>query len=74
MIEVVCLNWEPNKAIDVVKDMRLKGYTHGEDFDFKYYPPVFNSYAWEDEPIQERKVVFFFYREELASWFELRYK
>ena len=45
----VAMYWEADKAIDVVRELRKKGYIHGEHFDFKYFPPIYDSYSWDDE-------------------------
>jgi len=74
MIEVECMYWDVSHTLEVVRELKHSGLVQGQDFDFTYVPPIFNSYIWEDEPIREKKTVFKFYNDELATWFELKYK
>lgn len=68
------MHWDPERAISVVRELRQKGYKQNVDFDFKYFPPIFDSYAWDEEPKQEKHVVFTFYKDDIATWFVLRYQ
>lgn len=72
MIEVKIFNIQVNEIMDMVKDVRLKGYVQGIDFDFTYHPPKYDDYS--GDAAYNRCVVFTFYKEELATWFELVYK
>lgn len=73
MIKIKCDNWDPDKILDVVNQMRNLGYKQGHDFDFEYHPPTYSqSYAWDGDT--EKYGVFRFYNEKLATWFELRYR
>ena len=71
MIEVKLLDISVNEIMDIVRDVRLKGYVQGVDFDFTYYPPKFDNFSGES--VYNRSVVFTFYKEELATWFSLIY-
>lgn len=71
MIEVKILDIQVNEIMDIVKDVRLKGYVQGRDFDFEYRPPKYDNFSYE--PVYNRCVIFRFYSEELATWFSLVY-
>lgn len=71
MIQVTVPDWKSGEVMDVVKELRSKGYTQGTDFDFAYHKPkhdditghlMYNSYT-----------VFTFYDSKLATWFSLVY-
>lgn len=66
----------PNDIMDIVKDLRKKGLVQGVDFDFKYKPPEFQSRIdWTQIDVYNtRCTVFTFYKEELATWFQLKYQ
>ena len=72
MIEVKILDITVSEIVDLVKDVRLKGYVQGVDFDFAYHPPKFDNFS--GEAVDNKCVVFKFYKEELATWFELAYR
>lgn len=72
MIEVIVEDKMPNDVMDLVKELRSLGYVQGVDFDFEYHPPKYNDWAMDAE--YNRKTVFRFYKDELSTWFELRYK
>lgn len=57
--------------IDLVRDLKNQGYQQGIDFDFAYCPPQWNDFTGESVA---RHTVFTFYKDELASWFSLKYK
>jgi len=71
LIEVKILDMLPNKAIEIVDDLKLKGYMIGIDFDFAYHPPKFDDFS--GDAVYNRYVLFTFYKEELATWFSLMY-
>ena len=58
--------------MNIVRDVRLKGYIQGVDFDFEYRPPKFDDMGIT--AVYNRCVIFRFYKEELASWFALLYQ
>lgn len=72
MIEVVLQDRIPSDFIEIVREMKSKGYLLGVHFDFTYHPPVFDNYS--GDAVYNRNVVFTFYKDELATWFSLRYK
>lgn len=71
MKKVEVLDWKVDKAIEVVRDLKSKGYEKGVDFDFYFYPGRTDSFSYE--PPTYRKTIFKFYKDELATWFELVY-
>lgn len=71
MTEVKILDISVNDIMDVVRDLRQKGYSQGTDFDFEYRPPKFDNFS--GDAVYNRCVVFKFYKEEIATWFSLTY-
>lgn len=72
MIEIKLFDKMPNDMLELVKELRQLGYVQGRDFDFEYHPPKYNDWAMDAE--YNRLTIFRFYKDELATWFELRYK
>lgn len=72
MTEIKVLDWMPNHVMDVVKELRSKGYVQGVDFDFEYHKPRYND--WSGDAVYNRHTVFTFYKDELATWFTLKYQ
>ncbi len=63
-------NKNATAAMDIVRELREKGYVQGIDFDFNYY------HQESDDPqdiTEQRHTLFTFYKEELATWFSLKY-
>ena len=71
MIEVKVIDWMPNETMDVVKELRRRGYAQGIHFDFEYHKPKYDDFG--HEPVYNRYTLFTFYKEELATWFSLTY-
>jgi hypothetical protein len=71
MIEVKLIDKMPNEVMDIVKEIRNLGNVQGIDFDFEYHKPeiLVDSY----DGVYNRYTIFKFYKEELATWFSLRY-
>jgi hypothetical protein len=71
MIEVTIRDIMPNEAMDIVKELRKMGHIQGVHFDFEYHKPeiLVDDYA----AVYNRYTIFKFYKEELATWFSLRY-
>lgn len=69
LIEVKLLDKLPNEFLDIVRELKEKGYIQGIDFDFAYHPPKFDNFS--GDPVYNRCVIFKFYKEELATWFRL---
>jgi hypothetical protein len=58
--------------MDIVRELRAKVYVQGTDFDFSYHKPEYDLERYG--VLYDRYTLFTFYKEELASWFELLYK
>ena len=71
MIEVKLIDKMPNDILEIVKELRSLGYIQGKDFDFQYRPPKYTDLT--HDPVYNRTTTFMFYKEEMASWFSLRY-
>ena len=71
MKEVRIIDIMPNEAMDIVKELRKIGYVQGIDFDFEYHKPeiIVDDY----EGVYNRFTMFRFYKDEIATWFSLRY-
>jgi len=72
MIEVKLLDVGPNEAMEIVRELRQKGYLQNKDFDFAYHKPTWDEFSYEG--VSNRFTLFTFYRDELATWFELTYR
>ena len=72
MIEIKLPNMKPDAMMDIVRELRTKGYVQGTDFDFAYHKPEYDLELYS--VLYDRYTLFTFYKEELASWFELLYK
>ena len=62
----------PNEIIDIVKELRIRGYTQGTDFDFKFVPIEIDPKNYQ--VVNNKHTMFIFYREEIATWFTLLYQ
>ena len=71
MIEIKILDKLPNEFLEIVRELKQKGYVQGVDFDFAYHPPKFDDFS--GDAVYNRYVLFTFYKEELATWFSLMY-
>jgi len=71
MIEIKVEGWMPGEMMDVVRELRSKGYVQGSDFDFAYHQPKYADISGHLE--YNRHTVFTFYTESLATWFSLIY-
>ena len=74
MITVTLMDKQPNEIMEIVRDLRKKGYLQSIHFDFEYHKPVFND--WHGETAYNRHTIFTFYKESesLATWFTLKYQ
>ncbi len=72
MIEVKLIDLMPWQAIDISRDLQIRGYVLGIDFDWEYHKPEFND--WSGDAVYNRYTLFKFYKDELATWFELVYR
>lgn len=71
MIEVKIIDIMPNDALALVNELKQKGYIQGIDYDWEYHKPEFNNFSGDN--VYNRYTMFKFYKEELATWFSLRY-
>jgi hypothetical protein len=71
MIEVKLIDTMPNEVMDIVRELRKMGHAQGTHFDFEYHKPEYND--WSGDAVYNRHTIFKFYKEELATWFSLRY-
>lgn len=71
MIEVKVENLYPVEVMELVNELRSKNYVQGKDFDFKYYPSKDDYFSPQNA--YNRYTIFIFYKDELATWFTLRY-
>jgi hypothetical protein len=71
MIEVKLVDSMPNEVMDIVRQLKQRGYVQGTDFDWEYHKPEYND--WSGDAVYNRYTIFRFYKEELATWFNLRY-
>jgi hypothetical protein len=62
----------PTEIYSVVENLKKRGYCLGTDFDFMYNPSKYSDNGFE--LIYHKHVVFRFFKDELATWFELVYK
>jgi len=72
MLQVRLIDKMPNEIMDIVRELRQQGYTQGTDFDFAYNKPKYDDLS--HDAVYNRHTVFTFYKEELATWFSLRYE
>lgn len=70
MIEVKFIGALPGQTMEIVSELRSKGYVQGKDFDFAYHQSKWDDMIGEIP----RETIFTFYKDELATWFELTYK
>ena len=73
MIKVRLNNILPGELIEIVQELRSKGYGQGIDFDFEYHKPETNDWMAGEE-YNERYTIFKFYKESLATLFTLKYQ
>jgi hypothetical protein len=70
MIQIKITTMKPDIMLGIVKELRSKGYVQGVDFDFAYHQSKWDDMIGEIP----RETIFTFYKDELATWFELLYK
>lgn len=70
IMTVTITNRNAIDALNLVYELKNKGYVQGVDFDF-----AFHQSRWDDM-IGEipKQTKFTFYKEELATWFSLTYQ
>ena len=70
MIQIKLSTMKPDAMLDIVQELRAKGYVQGVDFDFAYHQSKWDDMIGEIP----RETIFTLYKDELATWFELLYK
>ncbi len=68
MTEVKIKHEKPMSIMAFVAELREAGYMQKIDFDFQYIPAKF-----DDGEVTPRHTIFTFYKEEVATWFALKY-
>lgn len=71
MINVVIEDKQISEILDIVKELRTIGLVQGQDFDFAYRPPQWDNFS--GDAVYNKQTIFSFYKDELASWFTLKY-
>lgn len=71
MIEVKLLDLNATEVLNIVNELKQRGYQLNLDFDFAYHSPKFDNFS--GEAVYNKHVIFKFHKEELASWFSLMY-
>lgn len=72
MLKVVLTDFTLSDILEKVDALRKEGYKQGKDFDFAYYPEKLANDNFTYDKIQERKLEFTFYDNELALIFKLK--
>lgn len=71
MITCILYNCKVDEIVTIVRELRESGLQQGTDFNFKWIPP---HYEWNGDNDQPSAAEFYFYTEELATMFELKYR
>lgn len=71
MKEITAHGWHASKSIAIVEELKQNGYVLGKDFDWEYHKPKHDDITYQ--LLYNRHTVFRFYKDELATWFSLRY-
>jgi hypothetical protein len=69
MIAIRLFDIKPDEALEIVRELRSKGYKQAVDFDFAHFQGKISL-----EGQERRYTNFMFYNEKLATYFALRYK
>ena len=59
-----------SKTLELVNELRKEGYINQIDFDFAFYPSINDRFSGPTKPSY---VVFTFHKEELASFYGLKW-
>lgn len=73
MKKVLFYDWTAAQTIELVTELRQRGLKQGIDFDFEYHPSQ-NSFTGYADAEFGKHAVFIFYKDSLATWFELTYR
>jgi len=69
MKTVAVYGTDPTQVIDIVRVLKQQGYIQGQDFDFAYYQSKWDQMIGEIPG----RTDFVFYKDQLATWFQLKY-
>lgn len=69
--EVVLLDRTAGEVLELVKELRSSGLVQGQDFDFKYQPPVWDNFS--GDAVHNKHTVFYFYTEKYATFYQLKW-
>lgn len=72
MKEVVIEGLFPDESLEIVRSLKNDGFIQGKDFDWSYQKPLYNDRTYEQ--IYDRRTIFRFFKDEMATWFSLRYQ
>jgi hypothetical protein len=59
-----------NDILQLVNELKTHGLIQGKDFDFSYIPYTYKKKTNDKIP---RHAIFTFYKEDMASWFSLKW-
>ncbi len=59
------------KTMEKASELRAAGYVQGVDFDFEYYPSIQDRF---NGPPKSSFVLFYFYKESLATYYGLKWQ
>jgi hypothetical protein len=72
MIDVIIYDKKPYDILTIVHELKNTGFVQGVDFDFEYHKPTYND--WSAGSVYNRHTIFTFYKDELATYFKLKYE
>ncbi len=71
MTEIKVIDIDPNRTLDIVRELRSQGMVQGTDFDFSYHQAKYDNDGWN--AVENRHAMFKFYDDKYATLFALRY-
>jgi len=60
-----------SQGMDHAKELRLAGYSQGIDYDWSYHPSLNDRFTGPTKPAY---VLFYFYKESLATFYKLKWQ
>lgn len=73
MAEIILNGIDPNEAMEIVKDLRIKGLVQGVHFDFAYNPGVYDYFSSDTIVRKHTKFTFYEGSEKWSTWLALKY-
>jgi len=70
-VKTITLYIDVNRTLEIVSELKQKGWKMGIDFDFAYFKPTFDNFSYE--AVNRKRSVFTFYNDINASYFMLRW-